>query len=177
MRGILVFSPRCRQSRGITPACAGNTMRMKTGTNGFRDHPRVCGEYAIEYDPLLNGAGSPPRVRGIRTKSLSQKPLARITPACAGNTASGKGMMMNDGDHPRVCGEYAYEINPYCKHLGSPPRVRGIPTNQLGITGYRRITPACAGNTMLARKMPSKRKDHPRVCGEYPTVKLKRAII
>ncbi len=30
-----------------------------------------------------------------------------------------------------------------------------------------RITPACAGNTIIARAAAARFEDHPRVCGEY----------
>ena len=55
----------------------------------------------------------------------------------------------SDEERPRMCGEYVtpQEITTLVK--GSPPRVRGILDSRPEITGLRRITPACAGNTFL----------------------------
>ena len=71
---------------GITPACAGNSVRSAVGLAGRWDHPRVCGEQGIFVQGGGGPVGSPPRVRG--TGSLCSFRLApkRITPACAGNS-------------------------------------------------------------------------------------------
>ena len=52
-------------------------------------------------------------------------------------------------------------------HRGSPPRVRGIPTQIENLALLTRITPACAGNTSLILDEVESHGDHPRVCGEY----------
>ena len=50
---------------GITPACAGNTLCRSSPIVAFRDHPRMRGEYAEEFEQLLWNEGSPPHARGI----------------------------------------------------------------------------------------------------------------
>ena len=90
------------------------------------DHPRVCGEYV---EPNCNESatgGSPPRVRGILAVPSFLNNDVRITPACAGNTLYFSLIQLIDGDHPRVCGEYAGKTIGWVPGQGSPPRVRGI---------------------------------------------------
>ena len=51
-------------SRGITPACAGNSPTRACSGRYCGDHPRVCGEQIIFTGILYQSKGSPPRVRG-----------------------------------------------------------------------------------------------------------------
>ena len=53
-----------RESRGITPACAGNSYVRASCQNLQTDHPRVCGEQSARRVMRPISAGSPPRVRG-----------------------------------------------------------------------------------------------------------------
>ena len=74
--------------------------------------------------------------------------------------------MMISKDHPRVCGEQGQIVVTGGHLLGSPPRVRGT-----GFTIYTqhqtiRITPACAGNSIVHIALGWLGEDHPRVCGE-----------
>ena len=50
---------------------------------------------------------------------------------------------------------------------GSPPLARGIRQKQSWIHGGIRITPACAGNTLLVWLRGTGEWDHPRLRGEY----------
>ena len=70
---------------GITPARAGN--RMPTSSPGpiTGDHPRACGEQTYPIPPLIDGEGSPPRVRGTEAPPMSRSYYRWITPARAGN--------------------------------------------------------------------------------------------
>ena len=112
------------------------------------DHPRVCGEYRMAGRVDDSRSGSSPRVRGILVGVVAEDRLARIIPACAGNTAAFNGVKSVVADHPRVCGEY--------------PKRRPV------VGPGARIIPACAGNTSMLRTLPLSETDHPRVCGEYP---------
>ena len=150
----------------ITPACAGKTRAI--GSLGFRmaDHPRVCGENAAdEAGETVNG-GSPPRVRGKLYRIRVIVPHARITPACAGKTPTGKLKPTVLTDHPRVCGENSTPGPLMSVSHGSPPRVRGKPHLPDESTAHWRITPACAGKTLLPPPGTRRMSDHPRVCGE-----------
>ncbi len=49
---------------GITPACAGNSRLGCLDAYSSWDHPRVCGEQALDVMHFSRMGGSPPRVRG-----------------------------------------------------------------------------------------------------------------
>ena len=117
---ILGSPPRVRGKRlccsglsfylGITPACAGKTYAASSCSLSSRDHPRVCGENALYHAKHLKCAGSPPRVRGKRTRRRSESVISGITPACAGKTLFRIFVSLPVRDHPRVCGE---NFSPY----------------------------------------------------------------
>ena len=86
VRGIQKSLVAGELRHGITPACAGNTRTSEPGLRGCWDHPRVCGEYLELTERGRSAMGSPPRVRGIRTRVLHPARRTGITPACAGNT-------------------------------------------------------------------------------------------
>ena len=69
VRGTLPHGPGRADSRGIIPACAGNTQARCAHSAPARDHPRVCGEHvrAVGEHGFLEG--SSPRVRGTLIKS------------------------------------------------------------------------------------------------------------
>ena len=50
--------------------------------------------------------------------------------------------------------------------LGSPPLARGKPLTEKLVTGESRITPACAGKTIMMSLPNRSMKDHPRLRGE-----------
>ena len=147
MRAILTIRTTRTLLIRITPACAGNTLSCLIVSIFFEDHPRVCGQYYKFNLPSMS--------------------CIRITPACAGNTAILEEVDGQDKDHPRVCGEYCICLLISASSLGSPPRVRGILCFYKLLYMSRRITPACAGNTMALQESIYLREDHPRVCGEY----------
>ena len=72
----------------------------------------------------------------------------RITPACAGNSATQNLYIEGDKDHPRVCGEQDFMLEDFMLEDGSPPRVRGTVWGSVMTAGGYRITPACAGNSI-----------------------------
>ena len=92
---------------GITPACAGNTLKCVEHRCHFRDHPRLRGEYGQGYRIGLYDEGSPPLARGILSGSVNRCENCRITPACAGNTESSRVITVFSWDHPRLRGEYS----------------------------------------------------------------------
>ena len=113
-----------------------------------QDHPRRCGENWLSdlWGGIKNG--SPPQVRGKLCGFSALSCSTRITPAGAGKTATGSIRSGTPRDHPRRCGENAYQVGFALDAVGSPPQVRGklddIPAKQR----ERRITPAGAGKTL-----------------------------
>ena len=130
----------------------------------------MCGEQHPLHDRHPLHTGSPPRVRGTVTPFINNMRDARITPACAGNRSVTPSPRWCKRDHPRVCGEQA---NRRCSALspgGSPPRVRGTAKLSTCSKSGKRITPACAGNSVLPVDVKNKLRDHPRVCGEQDMI-------
>ena len=173
----------------ITPACAGNRDQEREEIPMPEDHPRVCGEQLSCTHLGSASIGSPPRVRGTGQGGAGDCRVARITPACAGNSPwrawadaghritpacagnrDGELSWTNDGeDHPRVCGEQAPHAPQYRSLHGSPPRVRGTDTASWATRPQTRITPACAGNRLFWPALTHPEEYHPRVCGEQAT--------
>ena len=91
--------------RGITPACAGNSLIccIKFVVRG--DHPRLRGEQLGRSNNKPMKTGSPPLARGTAQKPLVIVLHCRITPACAGNSTSCRSLSVRVRDHPRLRGE------------------------------------------------------------------------
>ncbi len=85
-RGIQIRDFHFFDFHRITPACAGNTIAYRKHTQSYEDHPRLRGEYMIDYCNSAARKGSPPLARGIQVPIIVDKKNVRITPACAGNT-------------------------------------------------------------------------------------------
>ena len=85
----------------------------------------MCGEHRQRSALLDRHRGSSPRVRGTLTPILFGSVHTGIIPACAGNTDFPTFMAVNNGDHPRVCGEHPVTLLHIDLRPGSSPRVRG----------------------------------------------------
>ena len=133
------------QSR-ITPAYTGKTNAYGSFLTDVKDHPRVYGEN------VLNGI----------TGALG----SRITPAYTGKTLSSWGTPPKAQDHPRVYGENPGGLPPLTPDTGSPPRIRGKPTDGHKPFALARITPAYTGKTAYPHLCFLLWEDHPRVYGE-----------
>ena len=119
---------------------------------------------------ITHGSSTDPRITpacaGNRYTHRGLLDIVGITPACAGNSDSFRHFPLNGKDHPRVCGEQSHIAKMQKILAGSPPRVRGTVLDN-GRIGYKeRITPACAGNRRPAGLPSPLPRDHPRVCGE-----------
>ena len=139
--------------RGITPARAGKTRRIRVHTTSRADHPRACGENTVLVLRDVHPLGSPPRVRGKPSCNFLALPTPRITPARAGKTAFSACSQIVHKDHPRACGENTRLTMPRFSTGGSPPRVRGKPVPLLLAFSQVRITPARAGKTVDGRSI------------------------
>ena len=89
VRGTRLGSTPKTGTRGIIPACAGNTPGGRLPHGGFGDHPRVCGEHSEMLLLQLQNTGSSPRVRGTQRPCCRLWFVLGIIPACAGNTLRG----------------------------------------------------------------------------------------
>ena len=70
--------------RGITPACAGKSVKVNEPDCLPRDHPRVCGEKNGICRAKVPHLGSPPRMRGKGVVHVFVPEKFGITPAYAG---------------------------------------------------------------------------------------------
>ena len=70
-----------------------------------------------------------------------------------------------------MCGEQHFSAGILRCIRGSPPRVRGTASSGTFTPASNRITPACAGNSILLALQNSLAKDHPRVCGEQENIR------
>jgi len=149
-RGAPAPGPKTRLAARITPACAGSTFGQVLGAVPPLDHPRLRGEHADRHRGHERGGGSPPPARGalsIHPDNVSQR---RITPACAGSTGLRLTQPFDVPDHPRLRGEHCDGAGVAQGWCGSPPPARGaLRPHELGGVVHR-ITPACAGSTLVA---------------------------
>ena len=106
-------------------------------------------------------------MRGILNGMFRHIGLKGITPAHAGNTCLYSPYNSTIWDHPRACGEYQKTTRLYMRKQGSPPRMRGIPQEDVLRLTDIGITPAHAGNTLFCDILMLLYRDHPRACGEY----------
>ena len=86
-----------RPIRGITPACAGKIKDTIRQEQPRKDHPRVCGENALQTTMTTKFPGSPPRVRGKFPSPRNCYATSRITPACAGKILKLPGRSLERG--------------------------------------------------------------------------------
>ena len=165
-----VRSRRCgsyysRPCRGITSACAEQTVVCHCNHLPVWDHLRVCGADHVNHLPMLCGVGSPPRVRSrpiIEDVRLSPR---RITSACAEQTIISRCCVVCCGDHLRVCGADMILSVHVQSWSGSPPRVRSRRRGQSQPSAAPRITSACAEQTAAGLGGSGRSRDHLRVCG------------
>ena len=167
MRGTLQRRHPGRRQNGIIPAYAGNTGSLFTSFLWFRDHPRVCGEHAVNNEHADTIEGSSPRMRGTLWRCMSWCLFPGIIPAYAGNTSSNRKASRATGDHPRVCGEHHVSPPSTVLFSGSSPRMRGTHQRDEPVCVCCGIIPAYAGNTYSSSGHVPGVGDHPRVCGEH----------
>ncbi len=119
--------------------------------------------------------GSPPHARGRPGFEIRDTIAWRITPACAGKTASRKHSHHHISDHPRMRGEDANPSWTIGKRSGSPPHARGRHFHIEADVADARITPACAGKTHLRLyPMTNSEGSPPHARGRLPRVSCSR---
>ena len=105
----------------------------------------------------------------MRGKGVTYHTMGRglgITPAHAGKSLCVSSHVSRTRDHPRTCGEKAYQALGGVVPPGSPPHMRGKGLNYEMIVELFGITPAHAGKRRFATYHWSRSRDHPRTCGE-----------
>ena len=136
-----------RNAPGIIPACAGSTV--------------------LDPERSWRWTGSSPHVRGAQSKRWRAHGSYRIIPACAGSTPRAGVRGSRSRDHPRMCGEHAWESEQKRDEWGSSPHVRGALDASGHVIHKPGIIPACAGSTTRPFRARRLTRDHPRMCGEH----------
>ena len=155
---------------GSPPPARGAPGRYCPSRTSSRDHPRLRGEHQERQGEGERVHGSPPPARGARHHDGGRTGHQRITPACAGSTGNDGGRHVPSSDHPRLREEHIKLRFLVWALFGSPPPARGAPSPRSRATsctwdhprlrgehaagrlrrpGSHRITPACAGSTLL----------------------------
>ena len=131
-----------------------------------KDHPRLRGKDKIIRRIIHQPPGSPPltRERPNIMNCWVKKP--RITPAYAGKTEMEICFRLKKGDHPRSRGKDQYLSMGNKQLEGSPPLARERHQPVKGLKQLIRITPACAGKTLLNCQLQTNHRDHPRSRGK-----------
>ena len=124
-RGTVCMVSCCVGDGGITPACAGNRLKLPPPLCDKNYHPRLRGEQTFRLRPSARPWGSPPLARGTASFFLYPKPLAGITPACAANSPACHSRGCTNRDHPRLRGEQPVRADEITWRGGSPPLARG----------------------------------------------------
>ena len=89
------------------------------------DHPREYGENDDWKEPLEEGGGSSPRIRGKFSKVPFLSAASGIIPANTGKISRASSARRNQEDHPREYGENHVVFDPPHLERGSSPRIRG----------------------------------------------------
>ena len=167
MRGTHREQGRGCARPGIIPAYAGNTLPRSRLVSAVWDHPRICGEHDGSNADALMHRGSSPHMRGTQIRAVLLLPHGGIIPAYAGNTRSRHRALLNDGDHPRICGEHFPQTRIDDFKQGSSPHMRGTRGGTQRARIPVGIIPAYAGNTPSRPHISAQSRDHPRICGEH----------
>ncbi len=155
---------------GSPPRVRGTGPDTRIHTQAYRITPARAGNSTAGYTSSRMTCGSPPRVRGTEAQAALAVITARITPARAGNRSCSKRRETRSWDHPRACGEQLTPMILAAVPRGSPPRVRGTAVITAAPDIPWGITPARAGNSIPVPGLTLPAEDHPRACGEQPSV-------
>ena len=169
-------SPRVRGSHstrlrfasilGSIPAGAGKPMTDRITADGWRVHPRGCGE-ADRLDVALPRLQGPsPRVRGSLAGETERCIRSGSIPAGAGKPSPCRQGSLWFRVHPRGCGEVPSTCSWSYASLGPSPRVRGSPAPTEERGGRLGSIPAGAGKPNIRSVAFVNMRVHPRGCGE-----------
>ncbi len=96
-------------------------------------------------------------------------------PACGGETCAGCTSIREGTDHPRVRGRDSTRSLNGRLLIGSPPRAGERRHRRHGLRDLHRITPACGGETPGQARRSREPSDHPRVRGRDGSSSQRRA--
>ena len=147
VRGAVLDCRLVHLTDGIIPARAGSRTSVAATGASTRDHPRACGEQATSLPVRKENSGSSPRVRGAGGQEARRIRRGGIIPARAGSSFAEYARRVGARDHPRACGEQAFDACFTALSPGSSPRVRGAVPRRRGDAAELGIIPARAGSS------------------------------
>ena len=153
---------------GLIPARAGKTLLTVGSLSALEAHPRAGGENDVVVFATPPFVGSSPRGRGKRSLVKSNHTVAGLIPARAGKTETFVHRDAFHQAHPRAGGENVAHAYHCPGRRGSSPRGRGKRSARAGLRSSRRLIPARAGKTNIARDGWGDCGAHPRAGGENP---------
>ncbi len=162
-RGGDIGGPR---GEGNTPAGAGTTLGLGSGSCQLAEHPRGCGDDVPGRSRPDRRRGTPPRVRGRPTRAVPVLHRRGNTPAGAGTTACRDMSARQRWEHPRGCGDDLRRVDKSRVREGTPPRVRGRRRRCRQGRSRTGNTPAGAGTTHTSTTSTTRLWEHPRGCGD-----------
>ena len=104
-------------------------------------------------------------MRGNQRSAGADAGASGSIPACAGEPWTTARTTASRRVYPRVCGGTAAAPTGPDQNEGLSPRVRGNPVRSGRDLELPRSIPACAGEPSWCRKITTRRKVYPRVCG------------
>ena len=129
------------------PAHAGKTHPQPLDQQAREEHPRACGENSPGLTHFFALFGTSPRMRGKQGTAPHRAGPHRNIPAHAGKTKAAETPVGHVAEHPRACGENAYNDFDELEVIGTSPRMRGkLRLSLVRLAGVRNI-PAHAGKT------------------------------
>ena len=171
-RGKLLRVPLPVWARRLTPAHAGKTVHLTTGTMPSAAHPRPRGENVIlQINPSF-ASGSPPPTRGKLFRGFGDGRVVGLTPAHAGKTHQPAPSAIGTPAHPRPRGENTLLGEFPAVRPGSPPPTRGKLYFATSAAAAAGLTPAHAGKTIGLLRDLMQPRAHPRPRGENCSVVL-----
>ena len=166
MRGKFRCRRRLPSGNRNIPAYAGKMLLARSFGRRLKEHPRVCGENFWARPMPFQASGTSPRMRGKCSVASSMRSCKRNIPAYAGKIVGSEEERGWCWEHPRVCGENRKASGAVIAGCGTSPRMRGKCFKQCFRIIEKRNIPAYAGKIKCRSCRRTRRREHPRVCGE-----------
>ena len=165
-RGKRLHPSRIARERGLIPAHAGKTPRVRPTRIPRPAHPRSRGENVRRPSSSSSWVGSSPLTRGKQDQGRRCKARQRLIPAHAGKTPRRTGTAPGYPAHPRSRGENDNQHARELRVLGSSPLTRGKPWCPPRGPRAPGLIPAHAGKTSDSEVLATAPRAHPRSRGE-----------
>ena len=153
-RGTLLSVFNRVREKGLIPARAGNTRRLRRLRGWTGAHPRSRGEHCYWSHRMDDPEGSSPLARGTHPRGRNSLGGSGLIPARAGNTCGSTSGYRTARAHPRSRGEHRPLAIGALPLLGSSPLARGTRIMHKGGTSKSGLIPARAGNTTSSSSIP-----------------------